>query len=107
MLELEPEDHNTRLLVAIAANEAGHPEVAIRELTRLLETSPLPRDDLAAKLIRAHLHAGNAAAAEAVLNKYLSANESAETLILLGRIRQAQGQYENAIASFRRGRRFH
>jgi tetratricopeptide (TPR) repeat protein len=100
VLEAEPDDHNTRNLAAIAATEAGKHDVAVRELTRLLESSPVPRQPLAKLLVRNYLETGDAATAEQVLDRYFPENDP-EGVVLRGRVHQTAGRHEAAIALFR------
>ena len=100
VVERDPADNNTRLLAAIAASEAGQPETAIRELTQLLENSPLQRDDLATRLVDAHLQAGDPIQAEVTLKRFLNTT-TGEAQLLRGRVYQAAGRHAEAIPLFR------
>ncbi|HSQ56289.1 MAG TPA: hypothetical protein VLM40_11165, partial [Gemmata sp.] len=59
-LELDPTDDITRRMVSNIAAESGQFDIAIRELTRLLDSTAFPRNDIAAALVRAQLQAGDA-----------------------------------------------
>lgn len=103
VLEGDPEDYNTRRLVAIAAGEAGNTDVAARELTRLLDALPAARQELALKLVRVHLQSGNEKEAGQALERYFApSDESGEVLILRGRMQQSAGRHDEAIAILRR-----
>jgi predicted Zn-dependent protease len=102
VVDAEPTDHNTRLLAAIAAAEVGQLELAVGELTYLLDSSPLPKKELALRLARNHLERGDAARADQVLDLYFPPAEvHAEAEGLRGRVHQVAGRHQEAAAVFR------
>jgi predicted Zn-dependent protease len=101
-LELDPADHTTRKLVAMTAFEAGEHDVAARELGRLIESSPFPRNELAAALVKVHLQAGDVARAEEALDRHFPAAQAgAEGRALRGVVHQAAGRNAEAVAVLR------
>ncbi len=101
-LELDPNDHATRKVVATVAAENGDHALAAREFGRLLDSSPLPPDESAASLVRVHLQAGDVARAEQVLDRYFpAARPGAEGRFLRGLVHQAAGRHAEAIAELR------
>jgi tetratricopeptide (TPR) repeat protein len=101
-LELAPDDHATRKMIATAALDAGEHEIAARALTRLLESSPLPRDEIASMLVRVHLQAGDTRSAERVLDRYFPATRTdAESRFLRGLVHQAVGRHAEAAIALR------
>jgi tetratricopeptide (TPR) repeat protein len=96
-LDLDPADQSTRKLVATAALEAGDHAAAVRELGRLLDSSPRPPDGVPALLVRAHLQAGDAAGAERALDRHFPAAwTDPEGRLLRGLVRQAAGRHAEA-----------
>jgi tetratricopeptide (TPR) repeat protein len=97
-----PDNLDARSLAGAAAAEAGRHDVAVREFTRVLESSPVPRRETAAALARSLLQAGDPAKAGEVLDRYFPpGGGDAEGLLLRGRVHQAAGRHEAAIAAFR------
>lgn len=101
-LDLAPDDHALRRLVATTALDAGDLDVAARELERLLQ-APLPdAEGTAALLVTVHARAGAADRAERVLNQHFPTSRTdPESRFLRGLVHQAAGRHAEAAGALR------
>lgn len=101
-LEMAPDDHKTRRLVAVAAADARQFDIAIREARRLLESSPFPKAEAGTMLVKAYLLAGDVQRAEQTLDDCFPASQSGmDGTALRAQVFQAAGRHVEAAALLR------
>ena len=98
VLELDPQDHRTRRTACRIALGLGRYDEAERDLGLLLDTSPLPRNELGTLLARVHLGRGDRVAAQAALDQYAPVGDNyPPAQILRGSMLYDAGQTDEAV----------
>src|SRR5205823_584021 len=97
VLELAPDDRDTRLAAAVLAVELGRYEPAEQDLAALIASSPADRVKLGTVLARAYFDAGDYPRAEAALEEYAPpGTDFAPARVLRGVLDYEAGRYDRA-----------
>jgi tetratricopeptide (TPR) repeat protein len=102
VLELAPGDHATRQRAAGLAVELGQHELAERELTTLLTSSGLPKEDVGTRLAVAYWTAGDHARSQEALDRYAPPGTNRPPAeALRGALHYQAGRYDRAADALR------
>lgn len=102
VLELSPEDHETRKLVIAVATECGQSEVALREARILYDSEGLPRRESGTILVKTCLAVGDVPRALEIVDEcFPPSGADADGQALRAQVFQAGARHEEATILYR------